>query len=137
MYKKLCTIFTGLVFIFLAYLHYLIRTTLTRWLFAALSLYTLIYYFYVCILNPQREIIQQSVNLTNVNIQLEPDINMLKVNNISELNNNYDNTCCICLENIDPIDSYKLNDCNYHLYHDECIKLYIKNGFKKCPICNI
>ena len=62
---------------------------------------------------------------------------ILKVNNISDLNNNYDDTCCICLEYIDPIDSYKLNICNFHLYHEECIKLYINNNFKKCPICNV
>ena len=67
----------------------------------------------------------------------EPDVIIIKVNNLSEINNNFNENCCICLEYIDPIDSFKLNECDYHLYHEECIKLYIKNNFKKCPICNI
>lgn len=139
MYKKVCTIYTTLVFFYLALLHFLINNNITEYIFLLYSIYALIYYFYICVyLNifPQREIIPP-INSINVNIQPEPDIIIIKVKNISELNDNFDNTCCICLEYIDPIDSYKLNDCDYHLYHQECIKLYINNNFKKCPICNV
>ena len=139
MYKKVCNIFTILVFIYLAVLHYLISNNITKYIFILFSIYTLIYYFYICVYYspPNREIIQPPINSININIQPEPEIIMIKVKNISDLNTNFDNTCCICLEYIDPIDSYKLNICDYHLYHEECIKLYIMNDFKKCPICNI
>lgn len=135
MYKKACNIFTLLVFGYLAVLHYLIKNNITKYLFILFSIYALIYYFYVCILFTS--IPRPSINSINVNIQPEPEITIIKVNNIAELNTNFDTTCCICLEYIDPIDSYKLNFCDYHLYHEECIKLYINNNFKKCPICNV
>ena len=140
MYKKVCNIFTMLVFIYLAVLHYLIYNNITKYIFILFSIYALIYYFYICVYyysTPNREIILPPVNSININIQPEPDIIMIKVKNISDLNSNFDNICCICLEYIDPIDSYKLNICDYHLYHEQCIKLYIMNDFKKCPICNI
>ena len=61
----------------------------------------------------------------------------LKVNNIDELDPNYSKECCICLENIDPLESFKLSNCKYHLFHEQCIQTYIDNNFTKCPICNI
>ena len=137
MYKKACNIFTLLVFVYLAVLHHLIRNNISRYLFILFSIYALIYYFYVCIYFYSYPTITSNSLDVNIQPHPEPDIIILKVNNISDLNNNYDDTCCICLEYIDPIDSYKLNICNFHLYHEECIKLYINNNFKKCPICNV
>lgn len=64
-------------------------------------------------------------------------IQSLKVTNIDELHENYSRECCICLENIDPIESFKLSNCQYHIFHEECIKMYIKNKFTRCPVCNI
>ena len=64
-------------------------------------------------------------------------IKAIKVNNIKELDPNYSRDCCICLENIDLLDAYKLSNCKYHLFHENCIKSYIDNNFKKCPVCNI
>ena len=136
MYKKICNTFTMLVLVYLGFLYYLIKNDITKYLFILFSIYTLIYYFYICIYYkslPTDEIIQ-TVDMNSTN---EPDVIMIKVNNLSEINNNYNENCCICLECIDPIDSFRLNDCDYHLYHEECINLYIKNNFKKCPICNI
>ena len=73
----------------------------------------------------------------NVPENVPQNIVALKVNNIDELNLNYSKECCICLENIDPIDSFKLSNCNFHIYHKKCINKYIDCKFTKCPICNI
>lgn len=64
-------------------------------------------------------------------------IKATKVNNINELDPNYSSECCICLENIDLLDAYKLSNCKYHLFHEKCIISYIDNNFTKCPVCNI
>lgn len=141
MYKKVCNIFTMLVLIYLAVLYYLIKNIITKYLFILFSIYAFVYYLYICVyyysFPPQQEIIIPTVNINTTNVDIQPDVIILKVTNISELNNNFSDNCCICLEYIDPLDSYKLNNCRYHLYHEECIKLYTMNNFKKCPICNI
>ena len=40
----------------------------------------------------------------------------------------------ICLELIDPINSFKLSNCDYHIFHEECINSYIENNFTKSII---
>ena len=70
-------------------------------------------------------------NLNNLNPLIA-----LKVNNIYELDPNYSKECCICLENIDLLESFKLSNCKYHLFHEQCIQKYIDNNFTKCPTCN-
>lgn len=70
-------------------------------------------------------------------INLEPILIAIKVQNITEINDNYNDICPICIENIDPIDSYKLNICNTHIFHEECINLYVNNDYIICPLCNV
>ena len=136
---KMCNIFTMLVLIYLSVLYYLIKNFITKYLFILFSIYAFIYYLYACVyyysFPPQPEITAPNVDVNPNDTQ--SDVVILKVQNISELNNNFSDNCCICLDYIEPLESYKLNDCNYHLYHEECIKLYTMNNFKKCPICNI
>ena len=63
---------------------------------------------------------------------------IIKINKKEELDNNFDNLCIICLESVlIGEDSYKLYSCNFHIYHHNCLKQYIKNKFDKCPICNV
>ena len=77
-------------------------------------------------------------NIRTINIEVLPTIlRAEKVNNIKDLHENFSNECSICLELIEPIDSYKLSNCNYHIYHKECIESYLEQNFTKCPICNI
>jgi len=64
------------------------------------------------------------------------DTFIIKVNNISDLNSNFSTECCICMDSVDPIDSYRLSGCDYHIFHEECAQLYIENNFIRCPICN-
>jgi RING finger family protein len=47
-------------------------------------------------------------------------------------NNKFDNTCCICLENINTISSKKTLECE-HYFHKNCINI-VENH--KCPLCN-
>ena len=65
----------------------------------------------------------------NLNINDHPIINIIKVDNIQQISNNYNDICPICIDNIEIIDSYKLDICNQHIYHKECIELYINNNF--------
>jgi len=69
-------------------------------------------------------------------INLEPILIAIKVQNITEINDNYNDICPICIENIDPIESYKLNICNTHIFHEDCINLYVNNDYIICPLCN-
>lgn len=78
---------------------------------------------------------QQTVIINNINTQ--PQLIAIKVNNISELNHNFNDICPICIEDIDPIESYKLNVCNTHIFHEECINLYVNSNFSICPLCNV
>ena len=85
--------------------------------------------------NPNLERIN---NIERINIEVEtPIIIPEKVNNIKDLHENFSNECCICLDNIEPIDSFKLSNCNFHIYHKECLETYLEQNFRKCPICNI
>ena len=38
----------------------------------------------------------------------EAETHIIKVNNVTELNSNFSSECCICIDSVDPIDSYKL-----------------------------
>ena len=62
---------------------------------------------------------------------------IIKINNLKDLNTNFSHECCICLDKIDPILAFKLPSCNYHIYHEDCLNLYLQNKFYKCPVCNI
>ena len=64
-------------------------------------------------------------------------IEVIQINNLNDLNNNYNSQCCICLDEVDPIISYRLASCSYHIFHEECLKLYLDNKYCKCPVCNI
>lgn len=84
--------------------------------------------------------LERNNNIERINIDVVPSIikpDKVKVNNIKDLHENFSNECCICLENIEPIDSFKLSNCNYHIYHNECLETYLEQNFTKCPICNI
>ena len=60
-----------------------------------------------------------------------------KVTNINEINHNYNDICPICIEDIEAIDSYKLNICNNHIFHKDCLEIYVNNNFTICPLCNV
>ena len=85
------------------------------------------------------------INEDNIQIEINEsyDINTenkgqpIKVLNIDDLNSNFNNTCPICLDIIEPIDAYKLAICDFHIYHKNCIDIYINNDYIKCPVCNI
>ena len=89
--------------------------------------------------------IQIEINEDNIQIEINEsyDINTenkgqpIKVLNIDDLNSNFNNTCPICLDIIEPIDAYKLAICDFHIYHKNCIDIYINNDYIKCPVCNI
>ena len=53
-------------------------------------------------------------------------------NNVSE-NSNIDETCAICLDNINTIPTHTLNECN-HKFHSICLieSLRVNIG---CPLC--
>ena len=79
-----------------------------------------------------------NTNIETINIEVvQNNLIVVKVNNIDDLHPNFSKECCICLESIDPIDSFKLSNCNYHIFHEICIKSYIENNFTRCPVCNI
>lgn len=80
-------------------------------------------------------------NLENINIEMNEvlpnSLIAVKVNNINDLHPNFSKDCCICLEFVDPIDYFKLSNCDYHIYHESCLNSYIECNFTKCPVCNI
>ena len=78
----------------------------------------------------------QEIN-ENLNINEHPRINIIKVENIQQISDNYNDICPICIDNIEIIESYKLDICNQHIYHKECIELYINSNFTICPLCNV
>lgn len=43
-------------------------------------------------------------------------------------------TCCICTEELTPLDVCYLDGCIIHGFHEECINQW-KNINKTCPIC--
>ena len=45
--------------------------------------------------------------------------------------------CPICLDNLQPNDICKLTICDYHLYHNNCLKEYIRNNYNVCALCNV
>lgn len=52
--------------------------------------------------------------------------------------NNYNEICCICLENINIDDLIvNINSCEKHIYHFNCGDKYIKSDFIVCPLCNV
>ena len=84
------------------------------------------------------EIDEDDLEIDNVEIEIVPNhLISIKVNNIEDLHPNFNEECCICLELIDPINSFKLSNCDYHIFHEECINSYIENNFTRCPVCNI
>lgn len=148
MFKKACSLLTIMILFYLLCLYYITKNNILKYILAVFSIFAIIYHFHIIIHyycytdnilpsvnnNVSNDISNLSNNvsnnISNQNITIEPETIMIKVNNISELNHNFNDNCCICLEYIDPIDSYKLDDCDYHLYHKECIKLYIQNKYK-------
>ena len=62
---------------------------------------------------------------------------IIKIESVNDLNNNFDTNCPLCLDAVNINNSYKLSNCNYHIFHYECLIKYLKNSFSKCPICNI
>lgn len=57
----------------------------------------------------------------------------------TEMNQNYENICNICLSNIDKDDKIIKLSCN-HIFHKKCLKLSFKanswnNSFNECPYC--
>jgi hypothetical protein len=56
----------------------------------------------------------------------------------SDLPENYNDICPICLDEISKDNKVCLiSDCKYHYYHIECIHKYIEQGFTNCPMCNV
>ena len=109
-----------------------------------ISLFTAIYCF-ISLLSEEviEDIVEEIENIeddtpNNSTIEiLTNNLYAVKVNNINNLNPNFSSECCICLELIDPIDSFKLSNCDFHIYHENCINLYLENNFRRCPVCNI
>jgi len=59
--------------------------------------------------------------------------NNIKINTF--IKNNESHECCICLGDIiNKKKHIKLNCCN-NLIHIRCIRLYIRNRYKLCPLC--
>ena len=96
-------------------------------------------FFLLCIFQYCKHFFPQTQqNPVEMDIQPDDDnIIIQKVLNISETELNFNDICPICLDNIDPIDSYKLNICNCHIYHKICIEIYLNNNFTICPLCNV
>ena len=79
--------------------------------------------------------LNQDINIHN-NQNIDFSI-IIKIDSINDLNQNFNNNCPLCLDLVVLKDSYKLSNCNYHIFHNECLIKYVKNNFEKCPICNI
>ena len=92
-----------------------------------------------CFIIPERYIEDDNLeDMDNENDEIIPNnLVAIKVNNINDLHPHFSKECCICLEIVEPIDSFKLSNCNYHIYHESCIKSYSNFNFTRCPICNI
>jgi hypothetical protein len=57
--------------------------------------------------------------------------------NIHDLNTLSDSTdkCIICLDPLNNETTYLLPECG-HVYHQNCIMHWFRNGSNKCPLCN-
>ena len=75
-------------------------------------------------------------NITLNEVREDDDNILIKVTNINDIESNYNDCCPICLENIEPIESYKLSTCNIHIFHKNCLIEYKRNNFSICPLCN-
>ena len=62
---------------------------------------------------------------------------ILKVENINDIDKNHNDICPICLDEIEPIVSYKLNFCKFHIFHKECLISYKNKNYNICPLCNV
>ena len=62
---------------------------------------------------------------------------ILKVENINDIDKNHNDICPICLDEIDPINSYKLYFCKFHIFHKECLISYKNKNYNICPLCNV
>ena len=51
------------------------------------------------------------------------------------IENDNENLCSICLENINKEQSYTLPECN-HCFHTNCIMHWFRIGNTNCPYCN-
>lgn len=64
---------------------------------------------------------------------LEP-LNISLVNDVKDIDNKIDNNSCpICMENLNETTSYTL-ECG-HKFHNKCIITWFRMGNKNCPIC--
>ena len=108
----LITIATFILFLFHTYNTFL-QTILILTCF-------LLYFLYCFCKKIQDEEIENNVPNTfdeNNNNNLE-QIEIIQINNLRDLNNNYNSQCCICLDEVDPIIAFRLSSCNYHIFHD-------------------
>ncbi|CAK79506.1 unnamed protein product (macronuclear) [Paramecium tetraurelia] len=83
---------------------------------------------YEQILNLQERIGNQNVGLTKLQIKEIPK-------RTKEANDNVEEICTICYDQIQTGNVYRQLPCN-HIYHSKCIKAWLLNH-KKCPVCNI
>ncbi|CAD8164549.1 unnamed protein product [Paramecium pentaurelia] len=83
---------------------------------------------YEQILNLQERIGNQNVGLTKLQIKEIPK-------KTKEANDNVEEICTICYDQILTGNVYRQLSCN-HIYHSKCIKAWLLNH-KKCPVCNI
>ncbi len=89
-----------------------------------------------CFIIPERYI--EDDNPEDMDNEIIPNnLVAIKVNNIDDLHPNFSRECCICLELVEPIESFKISNCDYHIYHESCINSYANFNFTRCPICNI
>jgi hypothetical protein len=69
-----------------------------------------------------------------------PSVNMtekvFKFNEIGTMNKYSTESCSICLENYKAEDDVKMFPGCRHLFHNHCIKEWLKKGGKKCSFCN-
>ena len=65
-------------------------------------------------------------------------LNSQELNELNEYNINFEHNdvCSICLDNIEKNNLIIKLKCN-HIFHSSCIKEYLKNYNRNCPICKI
>ena len=50
----------------------------------------------------------------------------------------YNNSCCICIEDFEPLSQCVILDCN-HIFHNECWRDFVSTPRRhhRCPLCNV